>query len=94
MRFAVAAALVALTLATPAGAQGMQQLLQGLTSGNKNQDDAVRQAYERGYQKGRQDEARLRSGGNSSRSNLDNNSGSRNGQGYDRSQPGQDENGQ
>ena len=88
MRPAVVAALAALTLATPAAAQGVQQLLQGLTGGNKNQDDAVRQAYERGYQKGRQDEARLRSG-----RRLDGNSGSRN-QGYDRSQPSQDENGQ
>jgi len=34
-------------------------LVQGSFSGNKNTDDAVRQAYERGYQRGRDDEARM-----------------------------------
>jgi len=43
----------------PASAQQPQQLLQGLLSGNQSQDQAVRDAFERGYQKGRQDEARL-----------------------------------
>ena len=41
-------------------AAGLQQTLQGLLSGNANQDQAVREAYERGYQRGREDEARLR----------------------------------
>ncbi len=88
MRHAVTAALVSLSLATPAAAQGVQQLLQGLTSGNKNQDDAVRQAYERGYQKGRQDEARLRSGGGSA---PDYRNGQGGGQGYGRPPQGQDD---
>ncbi len=73
MRNAVAAALLAVTVATPAMAQvpDMQQLLRGLTSGNQNQDQALRDAFERGYQRGRQDEARLshsgRSGANANR---------------------------
>jgi len=33
-------------------------LLQGLTTGNQSQDQALRDAFERGYQRGRQDEAR------------------------------------
>jgi len=56
--------LAACTLATPALAQGtdrggMPQALQGLLSGNHEQDRAVQDAYERGYQRGRQDEARM-----------------------------------
>jgi len=39
-------------------APGWQQTLQGLFTGNQNQDDALRQAYQRGYQRGRDDEAR------------------------------------
>jgi len=51
---------------------------QGLTTGNQNQDQALRNAFERGYQRGRQDEARMRrpSGGSDrsySRSRDDNN---------------------
>jgi hypothetical protein len=56
-------ALIALgvSLALPAMAQpsDWQQQVQGLFTGNKNTDDAVRQAYERGYQRGRDDEARM-----------------------------------
>lgn len=50
-----------LALASPATAQlpNVQQLLQGLTTGNQGQDQALRDAFERGYQRGRQDEAQL-----------------------------------
>ena len=67
MQNAVAAALLGLILATPAAAQvpDVKQLLQGLTTGNQNQDQALRDAFERGYQRGRQDEARLQRSGRS-----------------------------
>jgi hypothetical protein len=47
-----------LALATPAMAQGSNptQMLKGLLSGNQGQDQAVRDAFERGYQRGRQDQ--------------------------------------
>lgn len=35
-----------------------KQTLGGLLNGNQDRDEAVRQAYERGYQRGRNDEAR------------------------------------
>ena len=41
-----------------ARAQNPSQLLQGLLSGNQNQDQAVREAYERGYRQGRADQTR------------------------------------
>ena len=41
-----------------AESSNIQQLLQGLTTGDKSHDQAVRDAFERGYQRGRQDEAR------------------------------------
>lgn len=45
--------------ATPAIAQGdIQQFLQGLMTGNQREDTALRDAFERGYERGRQDEAR------------------------------------
>ena len=44
---------------SPAHAQNIPQMLQGLTTGNQNEDRKLQDAYERGYQKGRQDEARL-----------------------------------
>ncbi len=54
---AVAVALLA-TVA-PAQAQlDIQQLLQGLTTGNQPDDRKLRDAFERGYERGRQDEAR------------------------------------
>jgi len=57
---APAAVLASFLLATPAQAQlDIQQLLQGLTTGNQRQDEALRDAFERGYERGRQDEARL-----------------------------------
>lgn len=67
MRNAAAAALLGLILATPAVAQvpDVKQLLQGLTTGNQNQDQALRDAFERGYQRGRQDEARMQRPGRS-----------------------------
>ena len=55
------AVFVGLTLATPtmtAQAQDIGQALQGLLTGNQDRDRAVQQAYERGYQRGRNDEAR------------------------------------
>lgn len=60
MQRVVIATLLGLALAAPAAAQvpNVQQLLQGLTTGNQNQDQALRDAFERGYQRGRQDEAR------------------------------------
>lgn len=56
-----AGALLALVITVPASsrAQNVPQMLQGLMTGNRDQDDALRNAYERGYQKGRQDEAML-----------------------------------
>lgn len=52
------AVAAALTLVAPsiARAQNPQQLLQGLLSGNKNQDQPVRDAFERGYRQGREDQ--------------------------------------
>ena len=54
---AVAGALIC---AAPhaARAQNPSQLLQGLMSGNQGQDQAVREAFERGYRHGREDQAR------------------------------------
>lgn len=86
MRNFIAATLLGLAFATPAGAQvpDVGRLLQGLTNGNQGQDQALRDAFERGYQRGRQDEARLRHSGSSGgdsrydRRNLD-----RNGRPYD-----------
>ena len=53
----VAAALMA---AVPgvAAAQDPSRMLQGLLSGNQNQDQALRDAYERGYRAGRADQVR------------------------------------
>lgn len=50
----------ALICAAPslARAQNPSQLLQGLLSGNQNQDQPVREAYERGYRQGREDQVR------------------------------------
>lgn len=61
MQRAVAATFLGLAISGPAAAQvpNVQQLLQGLTTGNQGQDQALRDAFERGYQRGRQDEARL-----------------------------------
>jgi hypothetical protein len=70
MQRTILATLFALALAGPATAQApnVQQLLQGLTTGNQGQDQALRDAFERGYQRGRQDEARQHRSG-SDRSN-------------------------
>ena len=66
-------AALGLALAGPASAQtpGVGQLLQGLTSGNQSQDQAIHEAFERGYQKGRQDEARMSRGSGRDRSASD-----------------------
>ena len=60
MRIIATASLTGLLLTTPALAQGpnFQQLLGGLLTGNQAQDQALRDAYERGYRHGREDEAR------------------------------------
>jgi hypothetical protein len=53
---AVAAGL--LCAAPAARAQNPSQMLQGLLSGNQGQDQALRDAYERGYRHGREDQVR------------------------------------
>jgi hypothetical protein len=59
MSRAALAATIFLAAAGPAMAQGNpSQLLQGLLSGNQGQDQAVRDAFERGYRQGRQDQQR------------------------------------
>lgn len=86
--FAAAIAMAAATqaVATPVGAEGNpQQLLQGLLSGNQGQDQAVRDAFERGYQRGRQDEARRQG----DHSNPDRGGPDRSRGGYDERQPNQ-----
>jgi hypothetical protein len=54
--------VVALALALPAASAqqspNVGQMLQGLMTGNQGQDQALRDAFERGYQRGREDEAR------------------------------------
>jgi hypothetical protein len=61
LRLPVLSAVFGLLLIVPAAAQSpnVQQLLQGLMTGNQGQDQALRDAFERGYQRGRQDEARM-----------------------------------
>ncbi len=75
MRMLIAAVGFGLLSIGPAAAQvpNVQQLLQGLTTGNQGQDTALRDAFERGYQKGRQDEAQMRGSdrGGNARSNND-----------------------
>jgi hypothetical protein len=63
MRISHLMLLVGTVLAMPAAAvaqssPGLQQTLGGLLTGNQGQDDALRQAYQRGYERGRNDEAR------------------------------------
>jgi hypothetical protein len=62
MQRALLATFIGMTFATPAvvsaQAPDMRQTLGGLLTGNQDRDDAVQQAYERGYQRGRADEAR------------------------------------
>ena len=66
MRLTIVMVMSGLAFAVPAKAQvpNIQQLLQGLTTGNQGQDQGLRDAFERGYQRGRQDEARLQQNGN------------------------------
>ena len=66
MRLTIMAMMFGLAFAVPATAQvpNVQQLLQGLTTGNQGQDQGLRDAFERGYQRGRQDEASLQQNGN------------------------------
>jgi Ni/Co efflux regulator RcnB len=60
MRTTIAALLLGSTLALPvaAHAQNFQQLLGGLLTGNQQQDQSLQDAWRRGYQRGRQDQAR------------------------------------
>ena len=60
MRTSIAALLLGSVLALPvaAKAQNFQQLLGGLLTGNQQQDQALRDAWQRGYQAGRRDQAR------------------------------------
>ena len=64
MQRAFIATLLSLALAVPAVAQtssqapDWKQALGGLLNGNQDRDNALQQAYERGYQRGRNDEAR------------------------------------
>lgn len=50
------------TVVAQAQAPDWRQAVGGLLNGNHDQEDAVRQAYERGYQRGRDDEARMSRG--------------------------------
>jgi hypothetical protein len=63
MQRTFAAVLIGLMLAGTAAAQTSQtpdwhQALGGLLNGNQDRDKAPQQAYERGYERGRSDEAR------------------------------------
>jgi hypothetical protein len=65
MQRALLAASIGLTLAISAVAQttsaqpsDWRQSVGNLLTGNQDRDNAVQQAYERGYQRGRNDEAR------------------------------------
>lgn len=60
LHLAALAASLAFAGPTIAHAQSVPQVLEGLMTGNQDRDRAVRDAYERGYQKGRQDEAAFR----------------------------------
>ncbi|HLG44755.1 MAG TPA: hypothetical protein VKY24_00825 [Reyranella sp.] len=51
--------LVAATTSLAQTPPDWRQTLGGLLSGNQDRDDALRQAYERGYKRGRDDEARI-----------------------------------
>ena len=68
MRITVVALGFAL-LVVPALAQSpdISRMLQGLTTGNQNQDQALREAYERGYRAGQQDATRQSDRSNRSR---------------------------
>ncbi len=99
MRNIFAAALLGAAFATPASAQvpNVQQLLKGLTNGNQDQDQALRDAFERGYQRGRQDEARAqhpgRGSGNVNRSDRQGANNRNNGNPEDSRQDYQDQQG-
>jgi hypothetical protein len=54
----LATATTAVAQTTSTQAPDWKQTLGGLLNGNQDRDDAIRQAYERGYQRGRNDEAR------------------------------------
>jgi predicted secreted protein len=64
----IAVILLGLTLVTgttvvaQAQAPDWRQAVGELLNGNHDRDDAVRQAYERGYRRGRDDEARASQG--------------------------------
>ncbi len=60
MRTTLGALLLGSTVVIPvaAHAQNFQQLLGGLLTGNQQQDQALRDAWRRGYDQGRTDQAR------------------------------------
>jgi hypothetical protein len=84
------AILLGLTLTSAAAAQttpqapDWKQTLGGLLNGNQDRDEAVRQAYERGYQRGRNDEARQMQRSRDPRSYNDEGSSYRDRGGYSR----------
>lgn len=56
-----------LGVASSAQTPDISRMLQGLTTGNQSQDQALREAYERGYRAGQQDAARQPDRSNRSR---------------------------
>src|ERR1700753_3359114 len=76
--------LAAPALAQPQQAPGAGQVLQGLFTGNQGQDQALREAYERGYRAGRQDEARNQRTGSRNQDYQRDNDASPNDPGYSR----------
>jgi hypothetical protein len=96
MQRIVTATFLGLALAGPAAAQssGVQQMLQGLTNGNQGHDQALNDAFERGYQRGRQDEARQQRadrGSNNRYGDMDQNGRNQNGRGVDGSYGGRND---
>lgn len=70
--WAIAVSCLVFTVPCMAQSPSMQQMLQGLVTGNQGQDHALQEAYERGYQRGRQDEAqRMRGDGRPGRREND-----------------------
>ena len=63
----VALGFAVLAVPTLAQAPDVSRMMQGLTTGNQNQDQALREAYERGYRAGQQDSARQSDRSNRSR---------------------------
>ena len=71
-------------IAQTSQAPDWKQTLGGLLNGNQDRDEAVRQAYERGYQRGRNDEARQMQRGRDLQNNYNEGTGYRERGGYTR----------